>query len=320
MISHDIGMTLKRDVCRLRVSPCAILLTFRSVGGGAEGDRPLGAPTVMARGDGCQNGTELVRRLRPSEREGALMTTQLLDRSSGSPDRSTVPLYTLKEAARYLDVPESTLATWAKGYRREFRDRSPVAMGPVLTSVSRVSPRGPVIPFVGLAEGLVLSAMRRSGVPLQRIRPALARLDDEFGLSHALASRRLFTDGAEVLYDYAETTADAEASRAVRELVVVVRSNQRVFNDVVESYLQRVEFDDAGYVRLIRLPVYTIANVLVDPARGFGQPIFARGGARIEDALAMFRAGEPLDVVADEFGVPREELEDAVRISTRVAA
>ena len=247
------------------------------------------------------------------------MTTPLLDRHTGAPDRFTAPLYTLKEAARYLDVPESTLATWAKGYRRESADRPPVTMEPILTSVTRTSPRGPVIPFVGLAEGLVLTAMRRSGVPLQRIRPALARLAEEFGVGHALASRRLFTDGAEVLYDYAETTTDADASRAVRELVVV-RSNQRVFNDVVESYLQRVEFDDAGYARLIRLPAYAVANVLVDPARGFGQPIFARGGARIEDALAMFRAGEPLDVVAEEFGVPREELEDAVRISTRVAA
>jgi chloramphenicol 3-O-phosphotransferase len=40
----------------------------------------------------------------------------------------------------------------------------------------------------------------------------------------------------------------------------------------------------------------------------------------LEDALALFRAGEPLDVVADEYGVPRDQLEDAVRIATRVAA
>jgi hypothetical protein len=63
--------------------------------------------------------------------------------------------------------------------------------------------RDPVIPFVGLAEGLVLTAMRRAGVPLQRIRPALARLDEELGLQHALASSRLYTDGAEVVVDSA---------------------------------------------------------------------------------------------------------------------
>lgn len=159
--------------------------------------------------------------------------------------------------------------------------------------------------------------MRSAGVPLQRIRPALARLAHEFGVEHALASRRLYTDGAELLYDYAEHGENADAARAARDLVVL-RSGQRVFNEIVESYLQRVEFADDGYVDVVRLPAYEVAEVIVDPTRGFGQPIFARGGARLEDALALFRAGEPLDVVAEEYGVPRAQLEDAVRVATRV--
>lgn len=244
--------------------------------------------------------------------------TALLGDAPPALDRFSAPLYTVAEAARYLDVPASTLASWARGYRRAGRERPAVVGSPVLTTVRSVR-RGPVIPFVGLAEGLVLTAMRRAGVPLQRIRPALVRLDEELGLQHALASRRLYTDGAEVLYDYAETGEDKDAARAARELVVV-RSDQRVFNEVVDTYLRRLEFADDGYVQLIRLPAYEVAEVVVDPARGFGQPIFARGGARLEDALALFRAGEPLDVVAEEYGVPSAELEDAVRIATRVAA
>lgn len=244
--------------------------------------------------------------------------TALLGDAPSALDRFSSPLYTVTEAARYLDVPASTLASWAKGYRRAGKGRPEVTGSPVLTTVPSPG-RGPVIPFVGLAEGLVLTAMRCAGVPLQRIRPALARLDDELGLQHALASRRLYTDGAEVLYDYGETGEDEDAARAARELVVV-RSDQRVFNEVVEAYLRRLEFADDGYVQLIRLPAYEVAEVVVDPARGFGQPIFARGGARLEDALALFRAGEPLDVVAEEYGVPRAQLEDAVRIATRVAA
>jgi len=46
---------------------------------------------------------------------------------------------------------------------------------------------------------------------------------------------RLCTDGAEVLYDYAESGEDEEAARAARELVVA-RSDQRVFNEVVDAY------------------------------------------------------------------------------------
>jgi uncharacterized protein (DUF433 family) len=234
-------------------------------------------------------------------------------------DRFDAALYTVAEAARYLDVPDSTLRSWTHGYRHHVSGRPDVLGQPVLTAVPRARANGPVIPFIGLAEGLVLTAMRRSGVPLQRIRPALARLSEEFGLRHALASQRLYTDGAEVLFDYAQSQGDPAVVRAVRELVVI-RNGQRVFNDIVDAYLRRVEFGTDGYVRLIRLPAYEVADVLVDPQRGFGQPVFARGGARLEDALAMFRAGESLDVVADEFGVPVEQLEDAVRIATRIAA
>lgn len=234
-------------------------------------------------------------------------------------DRFSTALYTVPEAARYLDVPTTTLNSWAHGYRNQRPGRSPVTGAPILSTLRREAVRMPVIPFIGLAEGAVLTAIRRSGVSMQRIRPALEQLDSQFGLSHALASRRLYTDGAEVLVDYAEAADAPGLARAARELVVV-RNGQRVFNEVVDAYLQRLEFDKQGYVRLIRLPAYQVAEIVVDPARGFGQPIFARGGARVEDVLGLFRAGEPLDVVADEFGVPREQLEDAVRIASRAAA
>lgn len=236
----------------------------------------------------------------------------------GSPDRFRAALYTVPEAAGYLGVPVSTFRSWAHGYVRRGPRRSEVVGRPVVTAVSRQG-RGPVIPFIGLAEGLVLSAMRDSLVPLQRIRPALIELDRSFGLEHALASRRLYTDGAEVLFDYAEAGSDRDAASAARDLVVV-RNGQHVFNEVVESYLRRLQFGDDGYPDLIHLPVYEPADVVVDPGRGFGQPVFARGGSRVEDALSLFRAGESLDVVAEEYGMPRDDLEAAVRAAARRAA
>jgi uncharacterized protein (DUF433 family) len=183
---------------------------------------------------------------------------------------------------------------------------------PVVTTVREPGVGGAVVPFVGLAEGLVLAAFRGGGVPLQRVRPALERLERELGVAHALASRALYTDGAEVLYDYAETAGDTPEARSARELVVV-RNGQRVFADVVDAYLHRVEYASDGYPRLIRLPQYRDAEVVVDPGRGFGQPVFERGGARVEDVLALFRAGEPLDVVSAEFGVPESDLVDDPR-------
>jgi len=190
---------------------------------------------------------------------------------------------------------------------------------PIVTALPSRGRNYPTIPFVGLAEGMVLAALRSKGVALQRIRPAVAVLAQTIGLEHALASKALYTDGAEVLYDYAEKQGDSPAATDARELVVV-RNNQRVFAPLILDYLERIEYGPDGYARLIRLPEYRYAEVVADPERSFGQPIFARGAARVADVLERFWAGEDLSTVADEFGIPPAELEDVLRVASRRAA
>ena len=109
--------------------------------------------------------------------------------------RFDVPLYTVAEAARFLGVPSTSFRNWARGYRATFRTRQPVAGRPIVTSLDAARLH-PSIPFIGLAEGFVVNAFRRAGVSLQHIRKAVAVLEREIGIDHALASRRLYTDGA----------------------------------------------------------------------------------------------------------------------------
>jgi uncharacterized protein (DUF433 family) len=166
---------------------------------------------------------------------------------------------------------------------------------------------------------MVLAAIRETGVPMQRIRPALLALQREIGLDHALASSRLYSDGAEVLFDFAEANPASSAAAPARELVAV-RSGQRVFTEVIRDYLTRIEYGPDGYASLINLPGYRAGEVVADPTRSFGQPIFVHGGARVTDVMDRFQAGESLNDLADDFGVPVEDLEDALRVASRRAA
>ena len=60
---------------------------------------------------------------------------------------------------------------------------------------------GPTIPFGGLAEGMFLSTLRRPGVPMQQIRPALDLLRTRLGVEHVLASKRLYVVGAQLIWE-----------------------------------------------------------------------------------------------------------------------
>ncbi len=232
-------------------------------------------------------------------------------------DRFEDPLYTPGEVAGFLGVPPETVRRWTVPTTIGRGDRPPTRSEPVVTAfpASRGHAR---IPFIGLAEAYVLRAIRAAGVPMQRIRPALNQLDTEMGLAHALGSQRLFTDGAEVLYDYARSSDDDVVAQATSELVVV-RSGQRVFADVVADYLRRIEFAD-GYAQVVPLPAYPASSIIADPRRGFGQPVFSRSGVRLADVLALFEAGEPLAVVADEFGLTETEIEQTLRVALRKVA
>lgn len=214
-------------------------------------------------------------------------------------------IFTLRETAGYLDVPKSNIQRWA---------RPPDAKHPLITCFPSRG-REATVPFIGFAEAFVLSSFRRAGVPLQRIRPAVEVLAKEIGVEHALASKRLYTDGAEVLFDY----ANKHGEREVMDLVVV-RTQQRQFAGVVKDYLKRIHYGGDGWADSVRLPVYGDAEVVVDPQVAFGLPLVVHGGARVEDLVDRFQAGDSVADIATDFSVPPNQVEDVIRLATRTAA
>jgi len=261
----------------------------------------------------------------------------LVRRSSGDVDRPgspltdphyTIPLYRKAEAARIIRVPPNTLRNWAdgpavspdiattrterlrKGHVAETDDAAvPARLVPreasLITVAEAPTPRGPTIPFVGLAEAYVLASFRQAGVPMQRIRPAIRRLEEEMGLTQALASERLRTDGAEVLWDYGLQTDDQAEKDAVGDLVVV-RNGQLVFRQVVQDYLRRVTYQD-GWARIINVGRGKI-DVTVDPWINGGHPTLARRGIAVADILSRIRAGESSKAVAADYDLRVSEV------------
>jgi uncharacterized protein (DUF433 family) len=156
-------------------------------------------------------------------------------------------------------------------------------------------------------EATVVQAFRRTQLPLQRIRRALAVLEDQGELRHTLASRRLYTDGAQVLFDYASESHDGQL-----RLLTVVENGQRVFHEVIQGYLERIRFDDEWASELI-VPVTDRPILRIRPKIASGDPLFVQGGAPLSSVLSRFRAGESVKSLARDFDVPVQDIREALR-------
>ena len=179
-------------------------------------------------------------------------------------------------------------------------------MEPVITSVpSGVG--GETIPFVGLVEATVVQAFRNTGLPLQRVRKALEVLRDAGELQHALASQQLYTDGADVLYDYARATSDPRI-----RLMTIVGSGQRVFHEVIDHYLTRIHFDHDEWATELIVPSTPNEILRIRPNIANGDPIFMHGGAPLYAVASRRRASEPVASIANDYEVPRADIDEAI--------
>jgi len=225
-------------------------------------------------------------------------------KSISTDTRFTKGLYTPAAAARFVGMRPATFRAWSHGYRRSFTNRPTVEMGPVITALPDRAGRS--IPFIGLVEATVVQAFRRTQLPLQRIRRAIDVLWEQGELEHALASKKLYSDGAQVLFDYALGHDDGQL-----RLLTVVATQQRVFHEVISEYLERITFGDQWATELV-LPVTGRALLKVVPDVAAGDPVFVNGGAPLTAIRSRARAGEPVASIARDYDVPTEDISEAL--------
>lgn len=203
--------------------------------------------------------------------------------------RLALPMFTLPEAANYLDVSYYKMRTWTQGTRKH---------KPLVTSVVDGGVRG--IPFIGFAEAFIIAAAIRHKVPSRRIRPSVEAIREQHGLDHALASKLIYTDHSELL-----TKHDG----AENDQMWVPRTNQWQFTLAVKEQLELITFAGDGYASKLRLTRYDGVDVTVDPTVGFGLPIIEESGARVRDVLDRLKGGEATHNVAHDFALTVETVE-----------
>lgn len=132
--------------------------------------------------------------------------------------RFSVPLFTIDEAARHLGLARSTLQDWTR------REAGPA---PLVHRLQPESPRAASLPFVAMVEAHMLRGFRELGLTPGELRKSVSRIRRIAKNEYALATRRVATDGVNLLIDMESSLENPRWERA--------RDGQGVISEVIES-------------------------------------------------------------------------------------
>lgn len=205
-------------------------------------------------------------------------------------------LYSLADCSRLLREPRETVREWTLKGLAPTRERG-----------ERISP---VYDFPDLISLLVVSHLRKRGVPLQRIRTAEDYLRRECRIERPLATTRLYTAGKDVLV----RESPGGGVDGGHQLVAVSRYGQGAIEAAFEAVLNQVHYSEG-----IASDWTPWVDVKVNPLRQFGAPCVTGTGIQTATLYGFIQAGDAPEYVADLYELPVERVQHAVEWEERLA-
>lgn len=172
---------------------------------------------------------------------------------------------------------------------------APVIQGPADSGLS----------FNNLIEIHVLRSLRtKHEVRLDRVREALTVAESEYGISRLLISDQLRFDAGQLFLE------------RYGEFLELNRTQQIAMRAMVEGFLKRIDFGSDGLPKDFYPATRTASGstrklILVSPVISFGRAVVGRLGVSTHIIADRLNAGEPEQSVIDDYGLQREELEEA---------
>lgn len=224
-------------------------------------------------------------------------------------DPREIPAYGVVEAAQYLGIPIATLRSWVAG--RPY----PTAAGakffaPLIEAADKKHHR---LSFINLVEAHVLNAIRREHkILLPKIRKAIDYLRKDFRTRHPLADQQFETDGLDLF------------TQKYGRLINISREGQLAMREMLQAFLKRIKRDPKGvpiklYLFTRRGEVGEPMAVVVDPTLSFGRPVLEGTGIPTAILAERYKAGDSIDELAEDYGRPRQEIEEAIRYELKAA-
>lgn len=228
----------------------------------------------------------------------------------GGNDPRYIPNYSAGKAARYLNIPYSTIRSWTVGYKYEITDGKKHCQPIINVEIKKPL----TLSFINLIEVHVLRGIRQHHqVDLVKVRTALDYIDEQLKIPHPLVHQEFFTDGVDLFIEHYGKLINASSNAQV------------ILKNALKEHLKRVEVDSKGLA--IKLFPFTQNHedktprlVVIDPRIAFGRMVIAGSGIPTDIIVERFHAGDSPAQLARDYECDIEKIEEAIRCETRPIA
>ncbi len=200
-------------------------------------------------------------------------------------------LYTPAEAGRLLSIPAGKITRWLRGHRIGEKAYERLWSPQIELEDGRV-----YLGFRDLMEARIADRLITLGISPQQVRTGIHLAREVSGEDRPLSTDSFRTDGRQIFLQLVERDEHGRE----RERLLNLFRRQYEFRQIVEPILKTIDFDEQG-APSVWWPRGRDGQIVVDPARAFGQPIDAvtsvptailAAAARFEDIQAVSRRYE----------------------------
>lgn len=207
------------------------------------------------------------------------------------------PRYSIFEAAEYLRIPASTLKAWIRGQR--YRDSHSGKMREFKPLIEAADPKNKLLSFYNLAEAHLLRSTTEREVPLKNVRKALDYVRENIKSIHPLLTEEFSTYGKSLFVTHLGQTVNA------------THHGQVAMTDILEKYLQRLEWDETGMPIQI-FPIRT-TRLAINALLSSGKPVLKGTGVMVSILRDRESTGESIPDIARDYGIEPFEIEQAIK-------
>lgn len=223
------------------------------------------------------------------------MARRKLVRTAG--DVRQHPRYSILEAAEYLHIPASTLKSWIRGQR--YRDSRSGKMREFKPLIEAADPKNRLLSFYNLAEAHLLRSTTEREIPLKNVRKALDYVRGTIKSIHPLLTEEFSTYGKSVFVNQLGQTVNA------------THHGQVAMSEILEKYLERLEWDETGMPIQI-FPIRT-THLAINPLLSSGKPVVKGTGVMVSILRDRRSTGESIPDIAQDYGIEPFEIEQAIQ-------